>query len=450
MLVLLALVVGAPGARSCRLRRRRQLEQRACAGSRRPTTPEPSRPAEEPAADARSQDPQDRAHHRYGWRQRPRLQRELDRRPRSRPAEELGIEARVYRIGIRRGLIVPNLVAAAEGRKQPESSPWASCSQGLDDSGCNRVPGRRMFAGIDHFYGTEGDGFSGCEDGRYMRPVPNALGLLFPSEEVWLRCRHRRGADEVRPAPMSTVGGIKIPPVDNWIAGFQARCAVGQPRHRSCSTPTRRTSSTRPSARKSVSIRSLNGSDVVFQVAGLSVVWARSTRPPSRASLAIGVDVRPVVQGRPRPHERSQAACRSAVFDTISVDRRRSLRGRTERAQLLDSRTSPTHSCSTEPISSATSLRRRSDAVEVAIGAVDLGRDRSHRERRRGRSGSGGEPTDDGGGEAAGDAAAGAGLYAEAGCGNCHTLADAGSTGAIGPNLDDSQPSFELAVEPDD
>ena len=46
-----------------------------------------------------------------------------------------------------------------------------------------------------------------------------------------------------------------------------------------------------------------------------------------------------------------------------------------------------------------------------------------------------------------GDAAAGSALYAEAGCGNCHTLADAGSDGAIGPNLDDSQSSFELAVE---
>jgi cytochrome c6 len=32
-------------------------------------------------------------------------------------------------------------------------------------------------------------------------------------------------------------------------------------------------------------------------------------------------------------------------------------------------------------------------------------------------------------------------------CGTCHTLADAGTTGTIGPNLDDSQPSVELAVD---
>ena len=32
-------------------------------------------------------------------------------------------------------------------------------------------------------------------------------------------------------------------------------------------------------------------------------------------------------------------------------------------------------------------------------------------------------------------------------CGSCHTLADAGTSGTIGPNLDDSQPSFELALD---
>jgi mono/diheme cytochrome c family protein len=48
---------------------------------------------------------------------------------------------------------------------------------------------------------------------------------------------------------------------------------------------------------------------------------------------------------------------------------------------------------------------------------------------------------------AEGDVVAGEDLYARAGCGSCHTLADAGTTGNIGPNLDDSTSSFELAVE---
>ncbi len=40
------------------------------------------------------------------------------------------------------------------------------------------------------------------------------------------------------------------------------------------------------------------------------------------------------------------------------------------------------------------------------------------------------------GGEAAGEAADGKALFTEAGCGGCHTLADAGTTSEIGPNLD--------------
>jgi len=43
-----------------------------------------------------------------------------------------------------------------------------------------------------------------------------------------------------------------------------------------------------------------------------------------------------------------------------------------------------------------------------------------------------------------GDATAGKAVFiGSAGCGGCHTLKDAGSTGTVGPNLDDLMPSFE-------
>jgi mono/diheme cytochrome c family protein len=45
-----------------------------------------------------------------------------------------------------------------------------------------------------------------------------------------------------------------------------------------------------------------------------------------------------------------------------------------------------------------------------------------------------------------GDPAKGKQIFAEKGCGGCHTLADAGSNGTVGPNLDDAKPPFELAV----
>ncbi len=45
------------------------------------------------------------------------------------------------------------------------------------------------------------------------------------------------------------------------------------------------------------------------------------------------------------------------------------------------------------------------------------------------------------------DPASGKDVYASAGCGGCHALADAGSTGAVGPSLDDASPSFDKVVE---
>ena len=55
------------------------------------------------------------------------------------------------------------------------------------------------------------------------------------------------------------------------------------------------------------------------------------------------------------------------------------------------------------------------------------------------------EEGDGGGGQ--GDAAAGEEVFAQGGCGTCHTLEAAGTSGTIGPNLDDSKPSFELVVD---
>jgi cytochrome c553 len=55
--------------------------------------------------------------------------------------------------------------------------------------------------------------------------------------------------------------------------------------------------------------------------------------------------------------------------------------------------------------------------------------------------------TQPGGGEPAGDAAAGESVFASAGCGGCHVLEAAGTSGTVGPNLDESQPDAALVVE---
>ncbi len=42
---------------------------------------------------------------------------------------------------------------------------------------------------------------------------------------------------------------------------------------------------------------------------------------------------------------------------------------------------------------------------------------------------------------------AGKEVFTTAGCEGCHTLADAGAKGNVGPNLDDAKPSFALVVD---
>ena len=46
-----------------------------------------------------------------------------------------------------------------------------------------------------------------------------------------------------------------------------------------------------------------------------------------------------------------------------------------------------------------------------------------------------------------GDAANGKKIYASAGCGGCHTFSAAGSTGTVGPNLDDASVDVDAAVQ---
>jgi mono/diheme cytochrome c family protein len=46
-----------------------------------------------------------------------------------------------------------------------------------------------------------------------------------------------------------------------------------------------------------------------------------------------------------------------------------------------------------------------------------------------------------------GDPVAGKQVFMSAGCGGCHTLADAGTNGTVGPNLDDAKQSFDKVVE---
>jgi mono/diheme cytochrome c family protein len=78
-------------------------------------------------------------------------------------------------------------------------------------------------------------------------------------------------------------------------------------------------------------------------------------------------------------------------------------------------------------------------AENVETGATDTGDTTTEAE---------GTTTEEGEEEAGeGDPANGKTIFSAQGCGSCHVLSDAGSSGSVGPNLDDSKPDFELVVD---
>jgi mono/diheme cytochrome c family protein len=91
-------------------------------------------------------------------------------------------------------------------------------------------------------------------------------------------------------------------------------------------------------------------------------------------------------------------------------------------------------------------------ALALALGLAGCGG--SGDDDAGGRAATSGAATTDEGGAAGGrgDAQAGVLVWHEQGCVNCHELADAGvgatgRAGVVGPNLDESKPSYELVVE---
>jgi len=84
------------------------------------------------------------------------------------------------------------------------------------------------------------------------------------------------------------------------------------------------------------------------------------------------------------------------------------------------------------------------DAVADYVSSVAGRPPRGGSDAAGGDTGGGGEEDGEEGG---GEAADGAAIFAEAGCGGCHTLEAAGAAGNVGPNLDDAKPSKELAID---
>jgi basic membrane protein A len=117
--------------------------------------------------------------------------------------------------------------------------------------------------------------------------LPNVQGLLFKEQESGYLAGYL-AALESKTGTVSTVGGQKIPPVDHYIAGFQAGAKAANPNVKTLNDYSN--SFTDTAKCKQLALNQISqGSDVVFQVAGGCGLGALSAAK-EKGVWGIGVD----------------------------------------------------------------------------------------------------------------------------------------------------------------
>jgi basic membrane protein A len=238
-----------------------------------------------------------------------------------RAQSELGVEGRVYTSESDADYL-PNLTAAVDDGHdlviaigfliQPSVAEVAAEATDVN------------FAGVDQLYGEAPD----CGgEGQLICSVPNVLGLQFPSEEAgYLAGVVAAMMSET--GTVSTVGGIKIPPVDNWIAGFRQAVKDTNPDVKLLNAYSQ--DFVDQAKCKEIALDQIaQGSDLVFQVAGQCGLGALDAAC-QEGVMAIGVDADQsfagdcVITSALKPLE-------LAVFETIRSAQDGSFQGGTNR-----------------------------------------------------------------------------------------------------------------------
>jgi basic membrane protein A and related proteins len=198
-----------------------------------------------------------------------------------RAQEELGVDGRVY-ISESGDDYLPNLTAAVDDGHdlviaigfliQPSVVEVATEATDVN------------FAGVDQFFGEEPD--CGGDTGVPCS-LPNVLGLQFPSEEPGYLAGIV-AANISKTGTISTVGGIKLPSVDNWIAGFRQGAMDTNPDIKLLNAYSQ--DFVDAAKCKEIALDQISqGSDVVFQVAGQCGLGALDAAC-QEGVFAIGVD----------------------------------------------------------------------------------------------------------------------------------------------------------------
>jgi basic membrane protein A len=180
------------------------------------------------------------------------------------------------------------------------------------------------FAGVDQFYGEPPD--CGGEN-QAVCAVPNVLGLQFPSEEAGYLAGIV-AAMMTKSKTVSTVGGISIPPVNNWIAGFRQAVKDTDPSIKLLNAYSQ--DFVDQAKCKEIALDQIaQGSDVVFQVAGLCGLGALDAAGEKKV-YAIGVDADQSFAG-PQVITSALKPLELAVFETIKSAQDGSFAGGTNR-----------------------------------------------------------------------------------------------------------------------
>jgi basic membrane protein A len=195
-----------------------------------------------------------------------------------RAESELGVQTRVY-VSNSADDYLPNLQAAVQDGNDLVIAVGfllgpsvVQVAQASPDT---------SFGAVDNFFGGDG-----CEEAGTCEQ-PNVLGMIYPTEQSGYLAGIV-AAMMTKTKVVSTVGGKKIPPVDNWIAGYMQAVKDTDPSIKELNAYS---DDFEDQAKcKEIALDQIaNKSDVVFQVAGKCGLGALDAACEKNVN-AIGVD----------------------------------------------------------------------------------------------------------------------------------------------------------------
>jgi basic membrane protein A and related proteins len=204
-----------------------------------------------------------------------------------RAQSELGVEGRVYTSESADDYL-PNLTAAVD-----DGHDLVIAIGFLIKPELGKVAPESEDVTYAHVDGDWDDTEGLCEETATC-VTPNVLGLVFPSEEPGYLAGVA-AALTTKTGTVSTVGGIKVPSVDNWIAGFQQGIKDTKPGVKVLNAYSQ-TFEDQAKCKEIALDQIAQGSDIVFQVAGLCGFGAIDAAC-QEGVYAIGVDADQSGQG---------------------------------------------------------------------------------------------------------------------------------------------------------